>query len=233
MGLFKRIFGVDGKDDLPSHENWRAIAQNIATGMEEVRKDWFATCVKILQDRPPDEDAILTRSEVKNMHLGGKAELAAKAYQLCLASDCLALHEYVSPREGQDFADILYNQVCGKHFKKCLPYLSRYNEVWRDGKRHFRFSIDVASHITDYESPVSEARDIAKTHLTFAFANHIVVASAFGDVKTVKELQEKMKSESSKSFGNVGKRIEGDTAEERFSNGCSGSLTTSERYGGG
>ncbi|CAD6490378.1 MAG: hypothetical protein KFBDDELM_00262 [Candidatus Argoarchaeum ethanivorans] len=166
--------------------------------MEKVREDWFATCVKILQDRPREEDVILTRSEVKNVHLGGEAELAAKAYQLCLASDCLALHEYILRHEEQDFADILHSQVCGAQFEKCLAYLLRYKEVWSDsgGKRLFRFSIDVASYITDYESPVLETTHITKTLLTFAFSNHIVVASAFGDVKTVKELQERMKSKS-------------------------------------
>ena len=231
MGIFKRIFGVGGRDDdPPSHENWRATALNIATEMEVVRKDWFTTCVKILQDRPPEEDTVLTRSEVKNVHLGGGAELAAKAYQLCLASDCLALHEYISPHEGPDFADILYSQVCGKQFKKCLPYLSRYQEVWSDsgGNRLFRFSIDVARHITDYKSPVLETTDITKTLPTFAFANHIVVASAFGDVQTVEELQEKMESRSSKSFGSGGKRIKGDPVEEWVKKG--GTLVTSGMY---
>ena len=226
----KEMHDNRGGGDLPIHENWLAITQDIATGMEEVRKDWFTTCVKILQDRPPEEDAILTKSEVTNVHLGGEAELAAKAYQLRLASDYLALHEYIPPHEGQDFADILYSQVCGKQFKKCLPYLSCYNEVWSDsgGKRYFRFFIDVAKYITDCEAPAPEAMDIAKTHLTFAFANHIVVASAFGDVKTVKELQEKMKSESSGSLGNGGKRIMGDTVKEWVKKGDT--LVTSGMY---
>jgi tetratricopeptide (TPR) repeat protein len=192
MGIFKRIFGVGGRDDSPRRENWYAIAQDIAIRMEGVREDWFAACVKSLQDRLREEDVDSYEIEVKNVHIGGEAELAAKAYQLCLASDYLAMHEYIPPRDGADFADILGSMVCGAQLEKCLPYISRYNEVWNDGtgKQIFRFNIDVASYITDHENPLYEVMCIGPIHPAFALANHAVVATAFGDVKTVKGLQE-------------------------------------------
>ena len=216
MGIFKRIFGVGERDDSPRRENWYAIALDIAIGMEEVRDYWFAACVKSLQDMPRGEDVDSCEIKVKNVHLGGEAELAAKAYQLRLASDCLAIHEYIPPRDGSDFVNILYNQVCGAQLEKCLPYVSRYNEVWYDGKRIFRFNIDVASYITDHENPLAEAMYIGSIlDLPFALANHEVVATAFGDVKTVKELR--------------GKSEGGKTAEEWLEK-CF-ALIGSERYG--
>ena len=216
MGIFKRIFGVGGRDDSPRRENWYAIAQDIAIRMEGVREDWFAACVKNLQDMSHGEDVDSYEIEVKNVHIGGEAELAAKAYQLLLASDCLALHEYIPPREGPDFANILWSLVCGVQLEKCLPYISRYNEVWNDGtgKQISRFNIDVASYITDHENPLYEAMCIGPIHLAFYLANHEVVATAFGDVKTVKELRERSDKRNA--------------AEEWFERGLA--LVGSERY---
>jgi len=185
MGIFRRSFG-----GAPDRKDWSAISLSIAQGLEGLRKQFFAFCVDSIKDSLPEEDEHSQEVEVKNTSLGGEAELAIKAYQLYLTSLFLGEHEYISPKDVRDFADLLYAQVSGTQLEQCLDYLSRYTEPEIDGGTQlFRFSSDVAKYITASEAPLIEAMAISSAFGTFVALHHMLVAEIFGDEKTVKRMR--------------------------------------------
>jgi len=184
MGIFSKLLG-----NRPNREHWGLISLNIAKGLEEVRKIWFDSCVKLLQDSTEKNSLDF---DLVNIRLEREGELAIKAYQLLLVSNCLAKHTYIPPLQGKDFADILYAQVCGTQVEKILSFLSRYHEVAESGTQLFRFCSDVAKYISGNEAPLAESTLLGSTLLPFAIMNHIVVASCFGDDKTVKKLESEL-----------------------------------------
>jgi hypothetical protein len=170
------------------------ISLNIAKGLEEVRKIWFDSCVKLLRESAKKNSLDI---HLVTIRLGGEGDLAIRAYQLLLVSNCLAKYTYIPPSQGKDFADILYAQVCGTKVETILSFLSRYHEVTDSGTQLFRFSSDVAKYITGNESPLAESTLLASTLLPFAVMNHLVVASCFADDKTVKKLESELNNEGS------------------------------------
>lgn len=117
MGIFSKLFAGS-----PDREHWSTISLNISKGLEDIRKTWFDSCVKVLQESSSKKGKDSLAIEIVNIHLGGGADLAIKAYQLYLVSGFLAQHAYIPPSEGKDFADILYAQVCGTQIEECLAF---------------------------------------------------------------------------------------------------------------
>ena len=171
----------------PRREHWGMISLNISKGLEDVRLKWFDLCVKILRQSSS------VKGELVNTHLGGEAELAIKGYQLWLVSGFLAQHAYISPEEGQDFAEILYAYVGGTKLDECMAFFRRYHEVQPgNGTQLFLFASDVAKYITGKEAPLAENMLISSAFPTFVALTHMVVAECFGDKETVNELMSKL-----------------------------------------
>jgi len=184
MGLFKKLRGIY------NNRNWDTLATNISEGLKSVRNNYFDYCVKIIQENKDPTDNSSPDVAVCNNILGGEAELAIKAYQLYLVSGFLAQHSYIPLEKGKDFADILYNKVCGEQLKICIDYVMRYAEAENDGASQlFRFTHDVAKYITGKKTALEESMSIANLFPIFTLNNHTVVASCFGDNKTLSQLE--------------------------------------------
>lgn len=185
MGIFSKLFASG-----PGREDWSMISFKISKGLEDVRKTWFNSCVKVLQENSSKKGKDSLAIKILNIHLGGEADLAIKAFQLYLVSGFLSQHSYISPSKGKDFADILYAQVCGTQIVECLVFFSRYQEALSErGKQLFRFTSDVTKYITGNKAPLNESMLIIPTVPLFVSLNHIVVANCFGDNKMVKKLE--------------------------------------------
>lgn len=185
MGIFSKLFARG-----PGREDWSMISLNISKGLEDVRKTWFNSCVKVLQENSSKKGKDSLAIKIVHIRLGGEANLAIKAFQLYLVSGFLSQHSYISPSKGKDFADILYAQVCGTQIVECLAFFSRYQEVLSDrGTQLFQFTSDVSKYITGNKAPLNESMLIMPNIPLFVSLNHIVIANCFGDNKMVKKLK--------------------------------------------
>lgn len=188
MGIRSKLF-----NSKPSRDKWSTISTDIAKGLEEVRKRWFETGVSLLEEARKGEKPLEIKIVCRT--LGGEADFAIKAYQLLLTSGFLAQHSYIPRSEGKDFADILYAQVCETTVQETMLYLERYNEVQDDrGTQLFRLASDIARYITGSEAHLAESMILVSTIPIYVDFTHIVVAYAFGDQDTVRELQSKVRS---------------------------------------
>jgi len=189
MGFFPRLFGGGG----PSREDWAAISLRIAQGLEEVRKTWFQACVDNFREASEKSASEGPPITMKRANLAGDAGRASKAYQLYLVSGFLAQHGYIPPSQGRDFADILFAQVCGTELEQCLSFFARYHEAQADpGTQLFRFGSDISRYITGNDAPLVESMLVASTVPVCVALSHMVVADAFGDQRTVAQLQAKL-----------------------------------------
>lgn len=187
MSILSKFFSSNGDNS----DNWGLISTQIAQGFEKIQKNWFRNCIDILQQASDDEDLGERHIVVKHTELAGDASLAVKAFQLMLASEYIAKHTYISRSHGQDFANILYAQVCGTDLLDCMKFFKRYVEVEGSVKLS-RFSSDLACYITDKENSLDESILIAMVFPVFAYLTHMVVADAFGDQNTVILMQAEM-----------------------------------------
>lgn len=161
--------------DGPSREEWSEISLIIAQGLEQVRNQWF--------------NQWFPSRWWKRTTLSGEAAHATKAWQLYLVSNFLAHHRYIPPSEGRDFADLLYAQVCGTELPECLSFLARYDE----GSTQFgRFILDISRYISPQDAPAAKLLLVASTIPRFTDLIHLVVVAAFGDSKSVSQLQAKL-----------------------------------------
>ena len=185
MGIFSKLFARG-----PGREDCSMISLNISKGLEDVRKTWFNSCVKVLQENSSKKGKDSLAIKIVHIRLGGEANLAIKAFQLYLVSGFLSQHSYISPSKGKDFADILYAQVWGTQIVECLAFFSRYQEVLSDrGTQLFQFTSDVSKYITGNKAPLNESMLIMPNIPLFVSLNHIVIANCFGDNKMVKKLK--------------------------------------------
>ena len=182
MGILDKIFGRR-----PDRSQWPRIVNDITVGFEQIRQKWFETCIDGLEG-VASEDA---QVRIQRRTLDGNGLRAAKAYQLFLTLSYLAKHRYIPPSEGHDFADLLFAQVCGSDLEQCLHCFARYEKADR-GSGLFRFTSDVAEHITGNEAPLMEAMTLSATTPMFAHLSHMVLAASFNDQRTVQSLQRKI-----------------------------------------
>lgn len=184
MGIFSKLFNSG-----PDRKVWPTLASCISKGLEDYRDIWFSQCIETFQARA----AIDPNIKIINTQLEGKAESAIKAYQIFFVTCFLVEHAYIPPSKDKDFADILYAQICGTKLPECMMLFKRYYEVENDGPEQLRrFSSDVAEHITGKENVYDAALSVNVHFADFVGFNHIVLASCFGDRKTVKNVEEKL-----------------------------------------
>ncbi len=170
----------------PSREFWGKISFKISKGLEEFRIQWFISCIKFLKDE--------MKFETCNNRLNSDAEYAIKAYQLYLTSFFIEQMNYIPSFDGNDFADILYAQVCGTDMDKIYMYHSAYCDYPDLSWGQFnRFCRDVTEFIIGKNSNYFEAGiAMGGTFITFLLMNNIIVADAFGDAITVREFTKKL-----------------------------------------
>ena len=174
-------------------QGWHVISQSIASGLEAARKDWFQMCVEFLQRIDGKAHKYSWVPKVKNCNLGGEADLALRGFQIYLSSGFVANHDYIFKDERRDFIDILCDKVCGAGVAKALKYVSRYRRVEDDTYAQlFRISSDIARYITESEKPLAETKAVAMAVPDFVAMNQAVVAHAFGDLETIKEIKKKI-----------------------------------------
>lgn len=190
MGIFSRLF-----KNGPTRDKWGQISLDIAKGLEVARDIWFGVCIEGLTSASEEHSDRDYKIKIVEDKLFGNGLQAVKAYQLYLVSIFIAQHTYIKRHEGKDFADLLYAQVCGLDLEECLYYFGRYHEMAKDGGTQLiRFNNDVAKHITGNPAPVIESMMIGAIFPLFVLPVQMVVAEAFGDLKTVAALDEKLSS---------------------------------------
>jgi hypothetical protein len=188
MGFFTRFLKSG-----PPRDQWGRISLDITKGLEEARNIWFELCVEILRSASEDNSNKDYKIKIIQKKLTGNGLQAVKAYQLYWASVFIGHKAYIPRHEGKDFADILYAQVCGLELEECLHYFDRYHEMTKHGGTQLiRFTNDVARHITGNPAPLIESMIIGETFPLFSLSVQIIVAEAFGDLKTVAALNEKL-----------------------------------------
>jgi len=165
---------------------WLRICTNIAVALERDREAWFANCLRMLAELKRNA-AFSIESEAKST-LGGEADVALRAYQLIQAMRLMSIRKYVPPSEGQDFADLLFAQVCGTELSEVLEVAERYRN--RQKEEATLFGLDVAGYILGGKYPAALLLSLEIMPLTQQLTAHtaMIVAAAFGDDDTVRDL---------------------------------------------
>lgn len=162
----------------PSRTEWANISTNISVGLEELRKKWFDTCLRTLEEESKKGGESLN-TKIACRSLRGQVDSAIATYQLWLTCTFLATHnEYFRFSDGQDFADILFRQVGWSDY-----HWKRYDEVDRDDIRIRRFSTDVAGHVAGYVDATVLIL-LSQLVVDLTEGTHSVVARAFSDKVT-------------------------------------------------
>ena len=165
----------------------KAFFENCLNTIAEVKGNTLLSFVRrVLKPDPKGRNNLPV--EIAKKTIGGRADLALRAYQLIQATRLISAQKYISPSDGQDFADILWAQVCGTHMDDVCELLDRYYEK-RDAEEE-RLGFDVALYITG--DPAWALRLTAVVMMqTTQLTGHtaMIVATAFGDEETVQDIR--------------------------------------------
>ena len=169
----------------PDKGQWLRLCTDIATALERDREAWFANCLRMVAE--VKRKGLPIEFEVTNSTLGGEADLALRAYQLIQAMRLMSVRKYVPPSEGQDFADLLFAQVCGTRLYEVLEVAERYRK--RQKEEASLFALDVAGHILGGDSVAALGLSLEIMMLTPQLTAHtaIMIAATFGDDDTVRD----------------------------------------------
>jgi len=176
MGLFSNLFKSE-----PSRDEWITISASICEGLEGYIDIWYAICVKALQDRGDEE--------IVNAEVTDGADMAIRAYQLMMAMTYIGKNQYISPKNGADFADILYANYCGTRLNQITDFGRRYMES--SEYQIQRFCGDVSTAILGRESAIGM---IALTPhiLTLGLGGNVLISAAFGDNAKAQEMSDNL-----------------------------------------
>lgn len=205
IGIIRTKFNDIINKNTLSELQWSAMCLNIGDGLASLRsaffKDVFESFVAIQKHKEFEGDI-----EIKNKNLGGKAELALKAYQVRQVIAILQAKQYIRP--DSYYFDILLGYVCGTDTKGCLIFFERYSEVI-DNKATMmlRFCGDIVSYIIGVHHAEAEIAVLRLNSLVeFSFYSEAVVATAFNDhieankiIKEAKDLLKKIEKDREKN----------------------------------
>src|SRR4029077_7633313 len=166
--------------------HWLQICTNIAVALERDRRTWFENCLKMVAEV---KRKIGLPFETANSTIGGRADLALRAYQLITPTRLMSVRKYVPPADGQDFADLLWAQVCRTNLDDVFELVARYREKREEEAE--RFGRDVACFITGESSPSAFALSLEIMMPTPQLTVHtaMIVAACFGDKDTVQDMK--------------------------------------------
>jgi hypothetical protein len=160
---------------------------NIAEALESLSPKFFVSCVEIVQNLSHEEQPrIALRTEIDEDIL-----CAIKAFELYWFCYWVCDHQYIQPRDGKDFADLLFASVCGTKLERCSEYFSRYSNYGDDDLQPFiRHDIDLAKYITGEKGALVEAASLARITYGFVDTVHYLAARIFHDAKTAAKLEQ-------------------------------------------
>ncbi len=164
-----------------SRDDWPEISLGISKSLEDDRIRFFESCL----ERIEKSDS----SKVVNRSLAGSADLALKGYQLGIVPAFLEYKQLLREEDAQQFATLLYAQVCGTKIEECLEYLHRYYMEKRDGA--IRLVSDVIRYITNSEDVDSTiAMGLLVSEFMLSANAQIWVAVHFRDEILAKQLMD-------------------------------------------
>lgn len=184
MGFFSGLFG--NKIKPPAKEEWPSIVNEISIGLERVRNMWFDQCKTI---------AVGTNCVIKNTTLQDIGLIYAKTFQLYNSFNFIGYQKYIAPADGAYFADSLLDKVCNndKGFKVITSEYHRklHEKKLEPDKQGLIFASDISNFITGNARDGVALMAVAMTLPGFIGTTQMVIASSFGDNKTVKKIESK------------------------------------------
>jgi len=186
MGILSNLFGKG-----PDRSQWLTISTRIARRFEESRIELFEDCIKHLEQLNTYDSE--KQIPLVNKSLSGEAELYLKAFQLMIAVFFLTRRSYIAKSQGQDFADLLFSQVCGTQIAK-VDALARELSRKETQMQVPRIASVVARHITNHEytGGVETITFFLSTASPFIKFTQMIIAEAFRDQATAQELDSKL-----------------------------------------
>jgi hypothetical protein len=177
MRIFEKVLRTGARGDAQS--TCGQIADRFCT----VRECQFNSAVKTIQRRLGHE---LATSIVR---LGGDADCALKGYQLWITTAFLVAHRHIPRSKSQAFFGMLNLAVAGKDSERTLEDCQECHKHRHDpAEQIVRVAFPVANYITSESHPVAVTL-VADLMPIFICNTQIVLADAFGDRSTLKELQ--------------------------------------------
>lgn len=174
-------------------EEWNEVCSILSEKFSDLRKQQFQIYIEWLKNAESELDG--NPIEIVNSHLGKEAIYAMKAYQMVEAMGVIASQMYISPEDGEDFADLLNAYVCGEDVLKCKDYFTRYWDLASDkGRQIFAVTTDIAKYITGHDTVVQEALIIADPFVSYSLMVDAYIALTFNDEESAEKLFEGIKA---------------------------------------
>ncbi len=169
----------------PKRDDWLKISTAITAGFESDANLFFQAVVRTIDTCPLGEWPGGKVLRPVHRIIGGKAEIAIKAYELSALSGLLDAMKYIQRPQGHDFCDLVFGQVCGSALSDILGRIRIEDGLTKDA-RAARFSGDITRFILNMEMDNLGCILIATVivpALEPMFQCHIgmTVAQAFGD----------------------------------------------------
>ena len=179
------------RDIPPPRYRWPTVSEHISGGLTEVREIIFSGAIKGIKC---SEAIGLEKENSLNEHLANSGELGLKAFQLHQASWLIMDRKYIEPKDGQDFADLLWAQVGSSDSPRILKYYDRYLDAQDFPSQWARVIGDIVRYITSCEvSHPALYAWLEPLIPQLILLNHIVVARAFGDYNTAEKFERNYK----------------------------------------
>lgn len=175
-------------------DDWNSICIYLAQEFSNLRKQQFDTYISLLKEASPKMD---TKINIVNDTVAGSALYAMQAHQVLRAMGIISSQTYISPEEGEDFADLLNAYICGENSPKCKDYFIKYLEASKDqGTLLFLIASDIAKYITNSEVALAEALILADPLVHYSLLVDVHVANAFKDEAAAQKVLEGIKKRS-------------------------------------
>ena len=189
--LTKRLFGR------PPWTSWEVASNQIAAEFLGLRSEFYERCLEAL-DWNVSKGTIRVPSTRERPSRGGYAELGVMAFQLWTARLVSFGRGYLDASYKEAFFPDLGPRVCGNDDEITPELITsevlRFDELHPDAELQ---NIHLASRVAAHFYPENATEDdrrlaimvFAKVVPPFSLRLHAAVASAFGDMKTTKQLQ--------------------------------------------
>lgn len=178
MGIFSHAFG---RRESPRKE-WLAISSLIAENLEYSRNKWLDLYVRTLSEARLLPETHSTAAQVVGPLL---------AYQLMAVSSFIAAKQYINPKNGNRFADVLYAAACGPRLHETLAWLDKYMQTKDLIAAGFVAAQDIAQALTGSDANLPAVYFAVQFLPLLIILADVAVAEAFGDSETATLLSRK------------------------------------------
>lgn len=186
-GFFSQFLGQPNqpaRQHAPSRGDWSKIIDALVSHLGDYRNQWFALCIRLLKDKP---------NVRTNPRITSEADIAARVFQSIDALEAVAAKRYIEPSDGRDFANQFFAAITEGSNLLLTNQLHRELRNAHDGDQGGDVFL-LCSYATEAiltQQDVTACMEIARTVPLFTNLNHTVVAAAFGDSATLRELEQK------------------------------------------